>query len=246
MCNLLWDVASYCVALDSNAHTIPAMTRIKICCIASEHEAALAIRYGASAVGLVSAMPSGPGPISEDDIARIRRTIPPAVASFLLTCRQDADDIIRQLRFTRCNTIQICDTLDRGSYDDIRAAIPAISIVQVIHVIDQRSIDQAVHVSPNVDAILLDSGRPALAIKELGGTGRVHDWSLSRRIRDAINVPVFLAGGLNAANVQEAILQVRPFGVDLCSGVRTNGALDESKLSDFVRAVAVVPSPGTP
>jgi phosphoribosylanthranilate isomerase len=213
------------------------MTRIKICCIASVEEAALAVRYGASALGLVSAMPSGPGPIDEQVIASIRRTIPPAVASFLLTCRQDATGIIQQLRFTGCNTVQLCDSVDSSTYAELREALPALSIVQVIHVEDERNIDEAARAAEHVDAILLDSGRPSLAVKELGGTGRVHDWSLSRRIRETIRVPLFLAGGLNAANVRQAIEQVNPFGVDICSGVRTHGALDEVKLSAFVRAV---------
>ena len=222
------------------------MTRIKICCMASPQEAALAVRYGASALGLVSSMPSGPGPISDEQIALIRRTIPPAVASFLLTCRQDADGIIEQLRHTGCNTVQICDRLERGSYRDLRHALPGLTIVQVIHVTGDESITESVQLEEQVDAILLDSGRPSLAVKELGGTGRVHDWSISRRIREAVKVPIFLAGGLNASNVRQAIEQVRPFGVDLCSGVRTDGKLDEAKLAAFCRAVALAPSPGTP
>jgi phosphoribosylanthranilate isomerase len=213
------------------------MIRIKICCIASIEEAALAVRFGASALGLVSAMPSGPGPIDEELIASIRRTIPPAVASFLLTCRQDAKGIIEQLRRTGCNTVQLCDSIDTSIYAHIRDALPGLSIVQVIHVENERSIDEAARAAEHVDAILLDSGRPSLAVKELGGTGRVHDWSLSRRIREAIRVPLFLAGGLNASNVHQAIEQVNPFGIDVCSGVRTNGALDEQKLSAFVSAV---------
>jgi phosphoribosylanthranilate isomerase len=213
------------------------MIRIKICCIASIEEAALAVRFGASALGLVSAMPSGPGPIDEELIASIRRNIPPAVASFLLTCRQDAKGIIEQLRRTGCNTVQLCDSIDTSIYAHIRDALPGLSIVQVIHVENERSIDEAARAAEHVDAILLDSGRPSLAVKELGGTGRVHDWSLSRRIREAIRVPLFLAGGLNASNVHQAIEQVNPFGIDVCSGVRTNGALDEQKLSAFVSAV---------
>jgi phosphoribosylanthranilate isomerase len=85
-----------------------------------------------------------------------------------------------------------------------------------------------------VDALLLDSGNQKLAIKELGGTGRVHDWRISRRIRDAVEVPVFLAGGLNAANVAAAVAAVEPHGVDVCSGVRTDGRLDPAKLRAFV------------
>jgi phosphoribosylanthranilate isomerase len=211
--------------------------RVKICCIGSVDEARLAISYGADALGLVSAMPTGPGPITDEEIARIRPHIPPPVASFLLTCRQDAAGVIEQLRHTRCNTVQLCDELTRGSYDDIRAALPGVSIVQVIHVTGEPSIDDAMRVANHVDGLLLDSGRPGLAVKELGGTGRVHDWTVSRRIRDASPVPVFLAGGLKPENVAEAIEQVRPFGLDLCSGVRTNGNLDERKLAAFFAAV---------
>ena len=97
--------------------------------------------------------------------------------------------------------------------------------------------DEARAVAPQVDAILLDSGNPALATKELGGTGRRHDWTLSREIREQIKVPVFLAGGLNQGNVQQAIRQVGPFGLDVCTGVRTEGKLDQAKLEQFFASV---------
>jgi phosphoribosylanthranilate isomerase len=207
--------------------------RVKICCIASREEARVAIDFGASALGLVSEMPSGPGVISEELIAEIAVTVPPSVASFLLTSKQDARSIIAQQRRCCVNTIQICDRLENGSYSHLREAMPGISIVQVIHVTGEESIREAVSISPHVDAILLDSGNQSLAIKELGGTGRVHDWSISRRIREAVSRPLFLAGGLKAENIREAIDQVQPFGVDICSGVRTEGRLDERKLATF-------------
>lgn len=212
--------------------------RVKICCIADEDEAWLAIRCGASAIGLVSAMPSGPGPISDEQIAAIRRVVPPGVATFLLTCRDSSAAIIDQLRFTGCNTVQICDKLQTGSHRDIRAALPNVNIVQVVHVEDEESVDQAKRVATDVDAILLDSGRPKLAVKELGGTGRAHDWRLSCRIREEVAVPVYLAGGLSAANVGDAVRRVGPFGLDVCSGVRTNGRLDEQRLKAFFTSIA--------
>lgn len=193
----------------------------------------MAIEHGASAVGLVSQMPSGPGPIPDDLIAEIAATIPPGVSSFLLTCSQDADAIIEQQRRLRVNTIQICDRLPAGSHRVLREALPGVSLVQVIHVTGPESVDEAVAIAPEVDAVLLDSGNQSLAIKELGGTGRTHDWSLSRRIREAIEVPLFLAGGLKPDNVAAAIREVQPFGVDVCSGLRTDGALDRHKLSAF-------------
>jgi len=217
---------------------VTAKTRVKICCIASIEEAWLAIEHGAAAIGLVSEMPSGPGPISEDLIATIAATIPPAIGSFLLTCQQDVGLIIAQQKRLGVNAIQICDRLETGSHRDLRAALPGISLVQVIHVTGLESIEEAVGVAPHVDGILLDSGNQSLPVKELGGTGRIHDWNLSRQIRESVAVPVFLAGGLNGGNVAEAIRQVRPFAVDVCSGLRTNGLLDENKLKDFFANIA--------
>ena len=214
----------------------PIRPRVKVCCIASEEEAALAVRMGASAIGLVSQMPSGPGPIPESRIRDIARTVPPGVATFLLTCETTAELIIEQQRFCRTSTLQLVDEVQPGVHARLREALPGISIVQVIHVRDDDALRQSIAVAPAVDAILLDSGNPSLSTKELGGTGRVHDWALSRKIRDSVAVPVFLAGGLNPGNVAKAITQVAPFGVDACSGLRTNGNLDETKLAAFMNA----------
>ncbi|HEY0319954.1 MAG TPA: phosphoribosylanthranilate isomerase [Pyrinomonadaceae bacterium] len=210
-----------------------AKPRVKICCIGSIEEAWMAIRMGASAVGLVSEMPSGPGPIKEELICEIAARIPPAVASFLLTSKQEAAAIIEQQRRCNVNTVQICDRLQQGSYEELRAGLPGISLVQVIHVAGEESLEEALRVAPHVDAILLDSGNQALAVKELGGTGRRHDWTISRKIREQVGVPLFLAGGLRADNVREAVETVAPFGLDVCSGVRTDGRLDERKLEAF-------------
>jgi phosphoribosylanthranilate isomerase len=183
-------------------------------------------------------MPSGPGVVPDDRIAEIARTVPPSVASFLLTSRQDAAGIVEQQRRLRTTTIQIVDRLTVGTHRDLRAALPGIGLVQVIHVTGPASVDEALAVASEVDALLLDSGNPALAVKELGGTGRRHDWRLSREIRERAGVPLFLAGGLRAENVDEAIAEVAPFGLDVCSGVRTDGALDERKLERFFGAVS--------
>jgi phosphoribosylanthranilate isomerase len=212
--------------------------RIKICCIGSVEEAWIAIRHGASALGLVSDMPSGPGVISEGLISQIAAIVPPGVSSFLLTSQQNTASIIAQQRRLGVNAIQICDRLESGSYEDLHNAMPGIDIVQVIHVTGPEAIAEAVHVAPHVDGILLDSGNQSLSVKELGGTGRTHDWNISRTIRESVAVPIFLAGGLEAQNVADAIKQVGPFGVDVCNGVRTNGSLDEAKLSEFFKQVA--------
>lgn len=207
--------------------------RIKICCIKNQEEAKTAIEFGASAIGLVAGMPSGPGPISDDLIRHIAMTIPPPVASFLLTSETSVTEIIKHHQRTNTNTIQIVDSLTTGTYNQLKDALPFVKIVQVIHVIDQRSVDNAIEISELVDAVLLDSGNPNLKVKELGGTGRTHNWSLSRQIRDSAKCPVFLAGGLKPENVRQAIEEVNPFAVDVCSGVRTNGNLDKDKLERF-------------
>jgi phosphoribosylanthranilate isomerase len=211
--------------------------RVKICCISSVAEARLAIACGASALGLVGHMPSGPGVISDELIAQIALSVPPPIAAFLLTSETNAEAIIAHSQKVHTNTIQIVDALQEGTYQQIRQALPNVKLVQVIHVIDEKTVEEAIHISEFVDAILLDSGNPNLQVKELGGTGRVHNWALSRKIRDSIPIPLFLAGGLKAENVKEAIETVQPFGLDLCSSVRTNGLLDRAKLEHFFEAM---------
>ncbi len=192
----------------------------------------MAVEHGANALGLVSEMPSGPGVIPEELIADIAASVPKSVATFLLTSKRKPEEIVNQVRRCGTNTVQLCDSIE-GTLEELRSALPDIRIVQVVHVREESSVDEAVAASRSVDFVLLDSGNPALEVKELGGTGRTHDWSLSRRIVDLAQCPVYLAGGLNPLNVASAIDAVRPYGIDLCSGVRTEGALDGSKLSDF-------------
>lgn len=211
--------------------------KVKICCISSLAEAHLAVQFGASALGLVAKMPSGPGPITDELIREIAAAVPPPIASFLLTSRTDVAGIAEHQRAVATNTVQIVDALSAGTYAQLRLALPGISIVQVIHVIDEKSVDEALEIAPQVDALLLDSGNPNLAVKELGGTGRVHNWALSRQIVAQSSKPVFLAGGLKAENVNAAMDAVQPWGLDLCSGVRTNGQLDPMKLEAFFKEV---------
>lgn len=213
------------------------MTRIKICCISSVDEAATAVRLGAAAVGLVSAMPSGPGVISESLITGIAATVPPPVATVLLTSQTEPHLIIAQQQRCRVNTVQLCDRIEREDYPVLREAMPGVALIQVVHVTGEDAVAEALEMSRLADAILLDSGNQTLAVKVLGGTGRTHDWSLSARIVKHARSPVLLAGGLTPDNVAAAIGAVRPFAVDVCSGVRTDGFLDVIKLRAFMGAV---------
>ena len=212
-------------------------TRIKICCIASKREAKLAITAGADAIGLVGKMTSGPGPIEDGLIEEIARYVPPPIASFLLTSEQSSAGIINHVKKVHTNTVQLVDELTEGSYHHIRESLPQLRIVQVIHVTGKNAVAEALHAAKFADALLLDSGNPLAGVKTLGGTGNVHDWNISREIVTKVSIPVFLAGGLTSDNVAEAISIVRPFGVDVCSGVRTNGMLDEQKLNAFIHSV---------
>ncbi|MBU1937069.1 phosphoribosylanthranilate isomerase [bacterium] len=210
------------------------MIRIKICCIQSVEEAQLAVRHGVNLLGLVSEMPSGPGVIPEERITQIAATVPPGVTATLLTSQTNAASIIEQQRRTGVQAIQLVDRVSLTAYRTLREALPGIRLIQVIHVTSDAAIEEAESVTDKVDAILLDSGNPNAAEKILGGTGKVHDWAISQQIVHAVTVPVFLAGGLTPDNVAEAIRKVKPFGVDVCGGVRTNGKLDENKLAPFV------------
>ena len=214
-----------------------ARVKTKICCISSIEEAHLAIRYGADALGLVGEMPSGPGVIGDDLAREIANFTPPDVETFLLTSQEQGDLIAEHVEYCGPTTVQIVRHIDIAEYPIIEKRLPSVRRVQVIHVEDETAIELVKIYEPHVHAFLLDSGRPSATIAELGGTGRAHDWRISASIVKATSRPVYLAGGLTAKNVSMAIRQVRPFGLDLCSGVRTENALDESKLKAFMDIV---------
>jgi phosphoribosylanthranilate isomerase len=216
-------------------------TRLKVCCIQSVEEARMAIAAGADAIGLVSEMPSGPGVISEELIAEIAAGVPAPAASFLLTAHTEPDAIVAQWGRCRTTAIQLVSPLDAPAQvlGAVRAQLPWVRLVPVVHVEDDSAVEEArALVAAGADALLLDSGRPSAGVPELGGTGRVHDWGISRRLVEAVApVPVFLAGGMRAGNAAEAIAAVRPFGVDVCSGVRSGGQLDASALASMVEVL---------
>lgn len=213
------------------------LPKVKVCCISSAEEGRMAVSFGAAALGLVGAMPSGPGVISDGLIYSIARSMPPGVSTFLLTSETDASAIAAHHQRVLTTTVQVVDALKSGTYAHLRQTLGSVKVVQVVHVTGPEALEEALRIAPEVDALLLDSGNPNLSVKELGGTGRIHNWAISRRIVQEAGVPVFLAGGLRPENVQEALDTVQPFGLDVCSGVRTGGRLDPAKLEGFLRAV---------
>ena len=211
--------------------------RVKVCCISSVAELRIAVDAGADAVGLVGAMPSGPGVLTDDQISALVPDVPPPVTPFLLTSETTAGGIAEHAARTGALTVQIVSETDPSEIARLAAVAPALRRVQVIHVDDASIVARAAEYAPYVHAFLLDSGRPNAPTPQLGGTGRTHDWSLSAELIRTSTRPVFLAGGLTPDNVADAVAAVQPFGVDLCSGVRSGDALDADKLSAFMRAV---------
>lgn len=204
---------------------------LKVCCIATLTEARMAISAGATAIGLVGPMPSGPGIISDLEIHQIAQSIKNDAWTVLLTSRTNAVEITDHVKSNVVNTVQLVDDPQPGTYQYLRKSCPTLRIIQVIHVEDESAIEKSINISPLVDVILLDSGRPSEKTKILGGTGQTHNWSISRKIVQAVNNPVFLAGGINPNNVCDAINLVRPAGIDLCTGIREQNALSAKKLS---------------
>lgn len=209
-----------------------ARTRIKICCIASPGEAARAAAAGADLLGLVGPMPSGPGPITHAEARAIAATAPPWATPVLLTAGETADEIAAHAAEAGVRTVQVVRHVPPG---ELARLPPGLARLQVIHVEGPEALDLIPAYAPHATAFLLDSGRPAS--QELGGTGRIHDWEVSAAFVRASPVPVFLAGGLTPENAAEAVRRVRPFGLDLCTGVRTGGALDDARLNAFMEAV---------
>lgn len=210
------------------------MTKVKICCIQSIVEAQIAIENGAFAIGLVSKMPSGPGVISESKIREIAKWAPDNIKTVLLTSLQNTDEIIEQHKYCGTDVLQLVDSQDIKTYRILKKELSNVELMQVIHIIDDNSITEAIEISKYVDMLLLDSGNPNFRTKELGGTGKTHNWQISSEIVNQVHIPVFLAGGLNPDNVDDVINSVKPYGVDVCSGVRTNGELDRKKVTELI------------
>jgi phosphoribosylanthranilate isomerase len=204
--------------------------------MASLEEVLLAFRAGADAVGFVG-VPASPRAVDDETIAAIIARVPPPIATFLLTAEPTVAGIARHVLYTGASTVQLVRTLDAGEVEKLPGLLPKTRLTQVVHVENSSALDLIEPYAPYVHAFLLDSGRPTLPVPEYGGTGRIHDWSVSAEFVRRSPHPVFLAGGLSLSNVREALMIVRPFGVDVCSGVRAQGRLDADKLQAFIKAV---------
>ena len=214
--------------------------KVKICCIRSPDEARMALSFGADALGLVSEMPAGPGELPESVIREIVTGLPAPTGTFLLTALTDAERLIEKVRACSVNTLQLWDPLAPLDYVRLRLALPGVSIVQVIHVTDRSAVGQATAAARQADALVLDSSNPQAPFRWESQAGQTHDWAISREIVETVDCPVLLAGGLDAENVEYAVRTVRPYGVDVCTGVRSDDVLDRRKVAAFFEALRKV------
>ncbi len=207
--------------------------RVKVACIRNPEEARRAVSFGAAAIGMAAETAAGGPHLTQTEITEIVASIPKSIGTFLMTTRRSPVELAELARSAGVNTIQLWDVPEPEAYSHLRSAVPGISIVQSIPVVDEGAIEQAVQVSSRVDALLLDSAHRSVPVRWEEQHGRTHDWQVSRRIAEAVDVPVILSGGLTARNVADAIRAVRPYGVEVCTGVRTRGALDTTLLVQF-------------
>jgi phosphoribosylanthranilate isomerase len=212
--------------------------KVKVCCIASPDEAQIAVSYGVAAVGMVDETPTGEGRVPRETIAAIAASVPETVGTFVLTSATDAEKLADLYATTGVDTLQLWDPLPSEGYERLRSLSPGIFIAQSVHVMDDDALEVARRVARHVDALVLDSGHSEPPLRWRNPGGETHDWRISRRISDEIRLPVLLAGGLNAENVCQAVRVVRPYGVDVCSGVRNKGKLDRSLLVAFLETVS--------
>jgi phosphoribosylanthranilate isomerase len=217
-------------------HVIPPV-RVKVSCLRSAEEARRAVSFGVEAIGVASGLPAPAQELTDEEIAVIAAAVGEEVGTFLLTGLEDVDEIVEKVRRCGVNTVQLWDVLPRDSYRKIRRALPGVSIAQSVHVTGEAAIDQAREMATVADALVLGSTNPEPPFRWSDPHGQTHDWEISRRIVKAAQVPVILSGGLTHRNVADAIRLVRPYGVEVCSGVRRAGALETSMLVQFLESL---------
>ncbi|MCO4771258.1 MAG: phosphoribosylanthranilate isomerase [Deltaproteobacteria bacterium] len=215
--------------------------RIKICCISSEQEVAIAVAGGADLLGFVAPPLGGLGVIPVERIAELISLVPPGCVAVLLTGLTGFEDIANQVRLARPDGVQLVRSTTPETRRALREAFPGLRLLQVVHVHGEDAIDDALAAQEHSHGLVLDSAVLGGPTEQLGATGTTHDWSISARVVAAVDVPVYLAGGLSAANAAQARRVVGSFGLDLCSSVRTQGRLDQDKVSAFVAAAQSAP-----
>jgi phosphoribosylanthranilate isomerase len=231
-------------------------TRIKICGIRSPEEIELADLYGADAVGFITEVPvESPRKLDSDTAASLISEVPKGLSSVLVIMPENSREALELIDKIRPDIVQIHSVISLSELEIIKekADIPIIktlsvpareetsgkeakktenteNITFISELMEQVSLLEEAAV---VDSILLDTGKSGKS----GGTGCIHDWTLSKKIAEKIKLPLILAGGLKPENIQEAIRVVSPYAVDTASGVETCGKKDAMKIKSFIEEV---------
>ncbi len=216
--------------------TRPGAVRVQIAGISSLADALAVERAGADAIGFTLGLPTGPhNGLDERGARAIIAALPPLIAPVLITYLDTAAAVVPLCRYLGVATVQLHARAAPGEIAAMRDALPGLKVILAVNVTGEASLEEAVRVAADADALILDTYDPATG--RHGATGRTHDWALSRRIVAASPAPVILAGGLTPDNVGEAIRTVRPWAVDVHTGVeRPDGTTDHARVRAFVAA----------
>ena len=209
--------------------------RSKICGINSLEDVNVVLKSGAHALGfLVGITHLAEDKVSNEEAKTLIEGLPPYVSSVAVTHLTNVNEIIELVKYLGVTTVQIHDYIPPEAVKVVRDMLQCVKIIKAVHVVDEDALAVAKSFVPYVDAILLDSRTN----ERLGGTGMTHNWNISAKIVQAVKKPVILAGGLTSDNVYEAVIKVKPFGVDVNSGVETKYKKDFLKVSKFISNAA--------
>ena len=200
--------------------------RVKICGMTRTEDVKAAIAAGTDAIGFV--FTDSPRRISVDSANRLNGCIPEGVLRVGLFLDTDRSEIERVINSVTLDVLQF-----HGCESEQECSIYGLPWLKAVAVESAESVQQAERDYPGAMGLLLDSH----TLGKRGGSGRIFDWSLTR----PVSKPVWLAGGLDVHNVAQAIRTVRPFAVDVSSGVETApGIKDAARIRTFIKAVRAV------
>jgi phosphoribosylanthranilate isomerase len=205
------------------------LTRIKICGVRTVEDAMKCVDSGADAVGMLLA-PS-PRRIPAEQARDIVESLPPFVTPVIVMMPSAAEEAIEAARAISPGALQLQGDEPPEMLVKIKRALPGVRLIKAVHVGGGDELVKARLYENVADAILLDTVSP-----ERGGSGQTHDWSVSKKVVASIKKPVVLAGGLTPYNVAGAIKAVRPYAVDVASGVEAEGRIkDMALINTFIR-----------
>jgi phosphoribosylanthranilate isomerase len=199
---------------------------VKICGITREEDLEAALNAGADAVGFVVGVPASPRNISLEKAKSLFKLVPIFAKSVLVTVPTNIDALLKTCEKLKPNILQIHGE-NISDVSKLREKLPNMHLIEAVN-----SVQTALHASKSFDAVLFDSH----VYGKYGGTGIVHDWRLSKRAKQVIHPkPLILAGGLNPENVKDAVSIVKPYAVDVSSGVEAQpGIKDHGKVIEFI------------